>query len=186
LSRITISGTIGSGKSSTGEALAQILGYRFISGGQIFRQKAAEMGMTLEQFESMAEKDPSFDTKQNEIIVEFLRENDNIVLESRLSAFLAREAGIECFRIFLDADIDERARRFSRRESIDFRKSKRLMTERERSDSDRFRQFFHADHRDPQLYNAIIDTTHLSVLEAAERIYEKFTEWKLTERLSGN
>ncbi len=186
MSRITISGTIGSGKSSTGKALAAKLGYEFLSGGQIFRKQARDLGMTLEAFEKKAELDPVFDRKQNDVLVEYLKKNDDTVMESRLSAFLAIQSGIDCFRVFLDADEDTRITRFSGREHIGLEESRSMIREREKSDSERFMDFFGVDHRDPQLYNVIIDTTRLSVKEAAEQIYERFRAWKPNERISGN
>lgn len=43
---ITISGDIGSGKSTTGKLLAKKLDYKYLSTGAIQRQIAEEMGMT--------------------------------------------------------------------------------------------------------------------------------------------
>ena len=43
---LTISGPIGSGKSTVAAALAEELSYEHVSGGDIFRELAAERGYT--------------------------------------------------------------------------------------------------------------------------------------------
>lgn len=186
MARIAISGTISSGKSTAGKILAEKAGYRFISGGQIFRERAKSLGMTLEQFEQMAEKDPEFDIAQNNAVLEILKENDNIVIESRLSAFLAITNGVNSFRVFLDASPDIRIERFCQREKVFGEEAGRLIREREKSDQERFMKFFGVNYSDPQLYNMVLDTTSMTADQVAGEIYERFRKWLDHERLSGS
>ena len=48
--KITISGLPGSGTTTVAKLLAERLGYKLISAGDVFRKLAMERGMTLEEF----------------------------------------------------------------------------------------------------------------------------------------
>ena len=52
--RITISGPPGSGKTTACNSLSQRLGYQAVVFGKIFRQMAADRGMTLVEFGDLA------------------------------------------------------------------------------------------------------------------------------------
>ncbi|MCL4314749.1 MAG: cytidylate kinase family protein [Candidatus Thermoplasmatota archaeon] len=186
MARIAISGSISSGKSTTGKIVAEKAGYRFISGGQIFRERARSMGMSLEEFEQMAENNPEFDITQNNAVLEILADNDCIVVESRLSAFLSLSKGVESFRVFLDASPEIRIIRFCQREGVSREEAARLIMERENSDHDRFMRYFGVDYRDPRLYNMVLDTTSMTAEQAAGEIYEQFRQWLEHERISGS
>ncbi|RLG57107.1 MAG: cytidylate kinase, partial [Candidatus Hydrothermarchaeota archaeon] len=58
---ITISGLIGSGKTTVAKALAEKLMLRHVQAGMVFREMAKERGMSLQEFSKLAEKDKSFD-----------------------------------------------------------------------------------------------------------------------------
>ena len=59
--RITISGMIGSGKTTVCRMLGDILGYRTVISGHVFREMAKELNMSLEEFGDLAETDPKYD-----------------------------------------------------------------------------------------------------------------------------
>lgn len=171
--KITISGPIGSGKSSVGRRLASLLHFRFFSGGTFFRELAQEYGMTLEEFNSYAESHIEIDRKQDELILNFIRENDNIVVESRLAAWLCHENSVESFRIFIDAPFAERIRRVSHREKSARTKTADLVKEREESELKRYREFYDIDYREATYYDLIINTENLSVDQVVNKIYEQ-------------
>ena len=54
---VTVSGPAGSGKTTFAEALAAELGYEYVSGGDIFRSLADERGVSLVEFNRLAEED---------------------------------------------------------------------------------------------------------------------------------
>ena len=61
--KITISGPPGSGKTTVGRLLAQRLGCEFVSTGTVFREMAAERGLSLAEFGEMAEHDHEIDAE---------------------------------------------------------------------------------------------------------------------------
>ena len=114
--RITISGPPGSGKSTACRKLSEILGYRQIIFGHVFRDMAAERGMTVSEFGALAEKDPSIDREIDSTILDVAMDNENIILESRLSAYLTKKKGIDAFRVYIHASPEVRMKRICDRE----------------------------------------------------------------------
>lgn len=178
--KITISGPIGSGKSSVGKKLALLLNYRFFSGGTFFRQLAKEYEMTLEEFNRYAESHGEIDMQQDALILEFMKKNDDIVVESRLAGWLCHSNSIDSFRIFIDAPLDTRVERVSGREKSNFARTRDLVSEREESEIRRYREFYDLDYREPEFYDLIINTDGLSVEQVVNKIYERI---RLTGRL---
>lgn len=177
--KLTISGPIGSGKSSVGKKLAERLHYRFFSGGTFFRQLASEYGMTLEEFNRYAESHVEIDKKQDDLILNFMRGNDNFVVESRLAGWLCYKNEVDSFRIYVDAPFDTRVERVSGREDEAEEVMRDLVAEREDSELKRYAEFYGVDYRDPEYYDLIINTDHHSVEEVVNEIYGKI-------RLAGN
>ncbi|MGP6207307.1 (d)CMP kinase [Cuniculiplasma sp. SKW3] len=168
--KITVSGHIGSGKSTVSNFLSQLTGFKVYSGGYFFRKLAENMGLTIEEFNKFAETDDSMDFRLNREIEKFLRENDNIIVESRLCGWIAYSAGISAFKVFLDAPLEERVRRVTQRESSeDVRKR---VLEREHSENLRFKKYFNFDMDDKSIYDAVIDTTEGGAEYVAKKIYD--------------
>ncbi|MCL4345355.1 MAG: cytidylate kinase family protein [Candidatus Thermoplasmatota archaeon] len=167
--RITVSGHIGSGKSTVSNFLGQLTGFKVYSGGFFFRKLAEDRGMTIEEFNKFAENDDTMDFILNREIEVFLRDNDNIIVESRLSGWIAHSSGIDAFKVFLDAPLDERIRRVGIREtSPDIRNR---VISREESEDLRFRNYFNFDMDDKSIYDAVIDTTEGGADYVAKKIY---------------
>ncbi|PIN81309.1 cytidylate kinase, partial [Candidatus Woesearchaeota archaeon CG10_big_fil_rev_8_21_14_0_10_32_9] len=59
--KITISGNLGSGKSTVAKMLAKDLGYSHYSTGDFMRKMAEERGITLLELGKIAENDSSID-----------------------------------------------------------------------------------------------------------------------------
>ncbi len=168
--RISISGHIGSGKTTVSNILGKLTGYKVYSGGYFFRKLADEMGVSIEDLNLLAEKDDTLDFKLNEIIEQFMKENDCIIVESRLSGWISYRAGIETFRIFLDASLDTRVSRVSKREDLE--DVRNLVKLREDSENLRFLKFFNFRMEDKSIYDTVINTETGSAEEIANKIYK--------------
>ena len=86
--RITISGPPGSGKTTACSKLSEALGLEAVVFGKIFRELAAERNLTLGQLGAIAEEDPSIDRMIDSRILEIARSHPDVILESRLSAYM--------------------------------------------------------------------------------------------------
>lgn len=58
MAKITIFGLAGAGTSTVGKMLAEKLGYKFLSSGDIFRKKARDSGITLPELHECIKADP--------------------------------------------------------------------------------------------------------------------------------
>src|SRR5512136_1077538 len=130
---ITISGTPGSGKSTVAELLKDKLGLRYVYSGMIFRETAKKYNMSLEEFGKYCEKNSKIDKELDDRQLEILRKGD-VILEGRLSGWLAHRNKIPAFKVSLVADLDTTAQRIVKREEGSIEKRKKEILERERSE----------------------------------------------------
>lgn len=83
--RITVSGDIGSGKSTFAKRLAETLNIPRIYAGQIMREEAARRGMTLQAFNDLLLTDDAVDRQVDELQLDKSKEIDRGVFEGRLA-----------------------------------------------------------------------------------------------------
>ena len=153
---ITISGPIGSGKSTAAKALAEELGYEHVSGGDIFRSLADERGYTPLEFNKLAEEDDQIDRDLDRRLRETAREQDDLVLESRLAGWMAGEYAD--IRVWLDAPEDVRASRVADREDTSIEEAKRTLHARAESEVVRYRRYYDIDFSDRSIYDLAVNT----------------------------
>ena len=133
---ITISGLPGSGKTTVARLVAEALGLEHVYAGDLFRRQAEAQGLTLEEYARRAETDHSIDQALDAKMRERAAQG-NAVLEGRLAAFMAEQAGMAALRVFLDAAEPVRAERIVRREGGEAAARLRETQAREASDARR-------------------------------------------------
>lgn len=174
--RITISGPIGSGKTTVCTLLSDALSVECVVSGSIFRQMAKELGLSLADFGRLAEADPKYDHLLDERMVNIAREHRDIVLEGRLTAHMLTRNGIPALRVYLDAPIDVRVARVVERELKDLAQARDELLERENSETLRYKQYYGIDIRDKSVYDIVIDTGALRPEEVVQRIVKAVRE----------
>ena len=129
-----------------------------------------DMDISLEEMNIMAEKDSKLDVTLNNLIEEFLKNNDNVIVESRLAGWIAHSSNIPAFKVFLDASREVRINRVSIREH-DKEIAQRVVL-REESENFRFREYFQFFMDDKSIYDVVMNTELGSADEIANEIYK--------------
>ena len=83
--KVTITGVPGSGKTSVGKLVAEKLGLKFFSVGDMRGQMAKERGITLTELNKIGEREGWTDKQVDDYQKEFGRKEDNFIFEGRLS-----------------------------------------------------------------------------------------------------
>lgn len=164
---ITLGGQPASGKSTLAKQLAERLGYRHISAGDVMRKLAAEKDMTLLEFSEYAESHPEvdklIDDEQKKLAL-----GGDCVVEGRISAYFIPAD----FKLWLTCDVSERVRRAAGRgDFADDLKS--ALKAREASERKRYKEFYSIDLSDMSVYDLVLDTTDLGVEEMVDAVEEK-------------
>jgi len=173
---VTISGPAGSGKSTAAAALATALGYDHVSGGDIFRELAADRGLTPLELNEEAESDESIDLDLDRRLRQTAAEQDDLVLESRLAGWMAGEHAD--FRIWLDAPLEIRARRIAEREDKPVETAREETRARAGSEAKRYEAYYGIDIGDLSIYDLVLNTARLDpegVVSAIVTIIEAYS-----------
>ncbi len=173
---ITISGPIGSGKSTVAARLAEALSMEHVSGGDIFRDLAAERGYTPLEFNKLAEEDDQIDRDLDRRQREIARDRDDLVLESRLAGWMAGDlADLKCW---FDAPERVRAERVANREDQDIETARSEMRARAESEAKRYSAYYGIDFEDRSIYDLSVNTARwdpdavLDIVRTAAESYE--------------
>jgi len=159
--RITVSGLPGSGTTSLSRYLAERTGYVMISAGEVFRQLAQEHGMDLATFGRLAREDPAYDRMIDARQKKIAEEQDNIIVEGRLSGWVVGNADL---KIWLYAPVGCRIKRIAFRDQVpDEETAKKLTLERERCEAGRYQAYYSIDIGDLSIYHLIINSEHWNV-----------------------
>ena len=180
---ITIAGTLGSGKSSTGKMVAEKLGFKHFSSGDFFRQVGLELGLSVNETNKEAETNPKID----ELTDQKLRDMNNaekIVIDSRTAYHWIPES----FKVYLDLPpeiakdrilnsikenkLRELSEQASSAEEI-FNKNK----DRFESEQKRYWNLYKINNRDMSQYDLVIDTNKNNLEEVVELIIKEYKNW---------
>jgi cytidylate kinase len=95
---ISITGSLGAGKSTITKLLCEKLGFEHFVGGSIMRKMAIDMGIDLVELGNRAKLDPSIDKLIDDTQKQYLETHlQNTIIDSRLGFFFAPYS----FRLYL-------------------------------------------------------------------------------------
>jgi len=186
---ITISGKPGSGKSSTANQVAELLGYTRHSSGDMVRTILQREGKTLREYNLAATDDHSLDAKIDEYLRN-LRNKKNIVVDSRLGFYWIPES----FKVYLDLDIQVATVRIykdavsnnMRLKSGETVSSLELVAvqvrERVEQERRRFKELYNVDPYNQAHFDLVIDTSRHSPQTVALTIFDVYRRWLKTEK----
>ena len=171
--RITISGPPGSGKTTVCKLLASRLGYNYVISGNVFREMASKLNLSLTEFGKLAEEDPRYDRMIDDSMVQIAAADGDIVLEGRLAGHNLARQDMAAFKVYLDAEPEVRAARILEREKGSLKRVMNEMLEREECEAARYSQWYGIDINDKSVYDLVVDTSDTPPEKVVDIIVEK-------------
>lgn len=171
--KITISGDLGSGKSTIGKALAQAWNYNFYSTGDIFRKLSSERGLDILQANKQSEEDRSLDDAVDDLSKKIGENENNFIFDSRLAWHFIPD----CISVYLYCDIDIAAGRIFHADRGDEQTDtlKDMIAsnkERRASELKRYKELYNVNLIDMTNYDIVLDTSNNTI--------EELTQWLST------
>lgn len=173
--KISLAGDLGSGKSTVGKILSRRLGAEVYSTGTIQRRIASEMGMTTLELNKYSETHPEIDGMIDDGLRALDGQDISVIIDSRMawhfvpssfSVYMAADPLVSAERIMHDGRASEP---FS---SIE--EAVASIAARRASEQARYMQLYGVDIKDLSNYDFVIDTSHISPEEVAQRILEAY------------
>ena len=174
---ITVAGPHGSGRTTQAKRLADVFKLRYVSTGTLFRERAQQLRVSLEEMTRIAAEDDSFDRFLDDRAKHETRKG-RVVLDATLSGWVAENPDI---RIYLTAPIDVRVRRIAEREGREVSEVEKETRLREETEADRFRRYYAYDLANLAIYDVVLNTA-LGDADGVANILKNVVEAYLVER----
>jgi cytidylate kinase len=155
---ITISGEVGSGKSTLVAELKSILepaGWKIVSIGEKFREFCKINDIDVDQIEKL---DDDLHLKYDEFQKNMLKEEELIIIEGRLSGYLGTDIQ-DVLTIYLNLPFEERVKRAMQRDETDKQSTEVKLKDRDSKDVARYKRLYKIDdYRDKKYYKLYLNT----------------------------
>jgi predicted cytidylate kinase len=177
---ITISGKIGSGKTTLASKLERALGYKGLYIGHIFREMARKEGIPIEAFYARLEKDAELEKSVDEEQLKVINKEDNLIVQGRIAWFLAKQSIFTVFNIFLTVDPNIGALRSGKRKENAGRSVEEMIqanAAREATERKRYQALYGIEnYEDPKHYDFVLDTSKFTEEELSAKVLGKIKE----------
>ncbi|WP_433392796.1 AAA family ATPase [Micromonospora sp. KLBMP9576] len=173
---IVFNGDLGSGKSTVSVEIAERLGVRRVSVGDLYRQMAQERQMTALQLNLHAELDQAVDGYVDQLQRNIAASGERLVMDSRLAWHFFTDA----LKVHMITEPGEAARRVLARPSgpaesyASMEEAKAKLRERSESERGRFIVRYGVDKARLRNYDLICDTTSAQAAEVIEHIIDAY------------
>jgi CMP/dCMP kinase len=183
---ITLSGLLGSGKSSTGNRLGEVLGYQRFSAGHFQRTAAKSLGLAYDEYQKVAEQDPQYDQAADEAL-KAAGALENVVIDARLGyhfipdsfkVFLTLPPEVAAGRILKDAETNPERHRETAIGMRDVESITRAVNERAESERIRYEKYYGLkDIFAPENFDLVVDTSKHPLEEVVQIIKTSYEQW---------
>lgn len=185
LSHLTITGDLGSGKSSVAKMISKKLQINYISTGKIQRQIAKSKGLNTLELNIYSESNSEIDDFIDNKLKELNQSTDVFILDSRLAWFFIEKS----FKIYLIALPEVAAKRVLEDET---RTSEPVATtinekvndlrQRRLLENTRFKKIYGVDCDKFKNYNLIVDSSTETIENISNRIISEYSKWLLQQK----
>lgn len=176
---LTLTGDLGSGKSTVAKILLNRLGLTYYSTGSILRKMAEENDISILEMNERAAHDKTIDKKIDDATAALADSPIEYLVDSRLAWHFLPIS----FKVKLKVDAKEAAKRVlgdkTRSSAEKYTSEEDAFTHlmaRRKEEVRRFKEIYHVDIEDDAQFDLVIDTTNKSPEEVASLIEEKYKE----------
>jgi CMP/dCMP kinase len=179
--RITVSGEIGSGKSTFAKHLAIDLNIERLYIGLLNREEAARRGMTVDAFSKLLETNDAFDRAVDALQTQKSRERERGIFEGRTAFYFVENPTVKLFftidprisaeRVLQDENNPNRDKYHSVEEVLEANVGRRA------AENKRYQAYYGLDVYDPNHFDVVVDTSHLTIEEVYVTTVEKIAKF---------
>lgn len=174
---ITFGGTPGSGKGTVSKRIAKLLRYERFDIGELRRDTARNLGMTLEEYNRLGERDSSTDRWVDSLQTRLGKRKKNLIVDGRLSfhfiprslkIFLYTSPDVAAARVWKDvrsSSVRNETRNVRSRADLE-----RSIRRRIASDVRRYRRYYRVNPYKKTHYDLYLDTTKLTREQVFRRV----------------
>ncbi len=174
---ITITGNLGSGKSTVCRLLNEQHNFEIYSTGKVQRELAGQMGMTTLELNQLMCSDKKYDKMIDDETARISRENKDkdIIFDSRLAWHFVEHS----FKVFVSVSLEVAAERVmnDQRGAVEkyssLAEAKTLLAERAATECVRYKDIYNLNYMDFNNYDLIIDSTYNTPEKIAELILKE-------------
>lgn len=178
---ITITGNLGSGKSTICKLLNEKYQFEVYSTGKVQRELAREMNMTTLELNQLMCSDKKYDKMIDDATTRISKENKdkNIIFDSRLAWHFVEHS----FKVFVSVSLKVAAERVmndqrgAEEKYSSLEEAEKLLAERAATERVRYKDIYNLNYMDFSNYNLVIDSTYCSPDKIAEIIIKEAKEF---------
>lgn len=178
---ITLSGQLGSGKSTIGKMLASRLNYIFYSTGNVQREIAARYGVTTLELNEMCKTNPNIDKEIDSVFYDLPLNGKDYIVDSRMafhfipSSFKVKlnvDTHVAGDRIFNDTKRSGEQKYTVVQDAVDALLSRRAL------EVERFKRIYKVDIDNDYNFDYVVDTTDKTPEQICDLILAGFEKFK--------
>ncbi|MDD3172680.1 MAG: cytidylate kinase family protein [Herbinix sp.] len=178
---ITITGNLGSGKSTICKLLNEKYQFEVYSTGKVQRELARKMNMTTLELNQLMCSDKKYDKMIDDETARISKENrdKDIIFDSRLAWHFVERS----FKVFVSVSLEVAAERVmndqrgAEEKYSSLEEAKNLLAERAATERFRYKDMYNLNYMDFSNYNLIIDSTYCLPDKIAEIIIKEAKEY---------
>jgi len=147
---IAVWGLTGAGKNTLGKLIAEKLGYKHVC--PTFKDVAKQEGVSLMEFQKMAEKDHRIDQKFDEVLKKECAKGDSVVTTWLGPWMLDADVRIKIY-----VPDEERARRIAARDKMTPEEAMEHINERDKNNLERYKAVYEIDITNEDIFDVCLN-----------------------------